>query len=411
MTPVKPFETYKWRWLSVAPTESLLVAPVFLGVLRALARFENHSPSDPALMAALGVVQQETRSPVNLVRTPDRNLIRNSGQYWKGTGLLEAGSREIQLTTLGRRVADGRITQGEFAALMVQQTVLPNSATYSPAEFAKWRAARLEIRPLKLILEVIEELGRRHGGLPSAFLTNEELMRIVIPLAGVKEPAAEIARQLALYRRGRLDISNWPDCAPMDNDPRLAREFLLFLANFGLLQLDLTGQRDQQPFRMAELFDVDAVTAPIAGSIFTGDESAARAVEEVRHSDLPSIIERQRVLTTVTARPGQARFRAQVMSAYAGRCFLTGEEISEVLEAAHIIPVKHGGDDEQHNGLCLRIDIHRLFDSGNLRIRPDGVLAFSETVAASPNYSLLPRSVTFPPFINPANIAWRDNYL
>ena len=371
MTPVKPFDTYKWRWLSVAPTENLLLAPVFLGVLRTLARFEDHAPSDPALMAALGVVQRETNSPVDLVRTAERNLIRNSGQYWKGTGLLNSERGEIQLTALGHRVADGRITQSEFAALMVQQTVLPNSATYSAAEVAKWRKAGLEIRPLKLILEVIAELGRQYGGLPAAFLNNDELIRIVIPLAGVKRPAAVIAGQVALYRLGRLDVSDWPDCAPMDNDPRLAREFLLFLANFGLLQLEATGRRDDQPFRLVELFDVDSITAAVSHSIFSDDESAARAIEEVRHTDLPSIIERQRVLTTVTARPGQARFRARILLAYLGRCFLTGEAISEVLEAAHIVPVKHGGNDDSQNGLCLRIDIHRLFDSGNLRIRPD----------------------------------------
>lgn len=411
MTPNKPFDTYKWRWLSVAPSEGLLVAPVFLGVLRALAQFESHPPSDPALRAALAVVQNETHSTVSLGRNPDRNLIRNSGQYWKGTGLLEPDVGDIQLTSLGRRVASGRITQGEFAALMVQQTVLPNPATYSHQEMAKWHAANLQIRPLKLILDVIGELGRRHGGLRSAFLNNHELIRLVIPLAGAKEPVAVIAHQLALYRTGSLDISAWPNCAPMGNDRRLAREFLLFLANFGLLQLELTGLSDQQPFRVAELFDVDSAAASVADSIFSGDESAARAVEEVRHSPLPSIIERQRALTTVAARPGQARFRAQLIAAYAGRCFLTGEEIPEILEAAHIVPVKHGGADEQNNGFCLRIDIHRLFDSGNLRIRPDGSLTFSDSVAASSNYIGLPRSVTFPDFVNPANIAWRDSYL
>jgi hypothetical protein len=50
------------------------------------------------------------------------------------------------------------VTQAEFAAIMVQQTVLPNTLTYSPQEILKWQTAGLEIRPLALILEILEEL-------------------------------------------------------------------------------------------------------------------------------------------------------------------------------------------------------------------------------------------------------------
>ncbi len=39
---------------------------------------------------------------------------------------------------------------------------------------------------------------------------------------------------------------------------------------------------------------------------------------------------------------------------------------------AHIIPVGHGGTDAVGNGLCMRVDIHRLFDNGKIRIAPDG---------------------------------------
>ena len=409
MSPTKPFDTYKWRWLSVAPTESLLDPPVFLGVLRVLANHETEAPSQAQVLADLARVQQDTGSPVNLARTGDRNLIRNSGQYWKGTGLLTPVSGQIHLTPLGRRVANGAITQGEFAALMVQQTTLPNPWTYSTVEIARWQAAGLEIRPLKLILSVIEDLGR--NGIDSAYLTNNELVKIVIPMAGDQSTSLEIAHNLVLYRQGTLDISDWPDCAPMANDKRLAREFLLFLSNFGLLRLNATGIRDEQRFSLEELFDVDAATAPLGDSIFGDVESAARAVEDMRHSSLPSIVERQRTLTTVLARTGQSGFRSRVLNAFQTRCLITGEEIREVLEAAHIVPVNHGGSDQENNGLCLRVDVHRLFDSGNLRIRPSGELMLSDATGASPNYGALPKQIAIPAFINPANIVWRESYL
>ncbi|HEX2763030.1 MAG TPA: HNH endonuclease signature motif containing protein [Allosphingosinicella sp.] len=411
MTPGKPFDTYKWRWLSVQPSESLLQAPIFLGVLRALLHHEGEAFSSTGLHDELATVQIATRSPVTLARNPIRNLFRNSGQYWRGTGLVAPEPGVVQLTTLGRRVAEGGVTQGEFAALMVQQTVLPNPATYSPEEIAKWQASGVRIRPLKLILEILEELGRQFEP-NSPSLSNEELIEVVIPLAGIKASVPIIARHVIQYRRGRLNVSGWPDCAPEANDKRLAREFLLFLANFGLLRLDASkGMRDQQRFYLDELFDVDAATSAGDASIFADEASAEQAVDEVRHSPLPSIIERQRAITRVLARTGQSKFRSRIMKAYQGRCFLTGETIGEVLEAAHIVPVTNNGADHENNGFCMRVDIHRLYDSGNLRIRADGSLMLSDAVANSPNYKDLPKSINFPAFVNPANIIWRDSYL
>ena len=82
-----------------------------------------------------------------------------------------------------------------------------------------------------------------------------------------------------------------------------------------------------------------------------------------------------------------------------------------MLEAAHIVPVTNGGADTEDNGLCLRVDIHRLFDSGNIRLKADGALTLSEAVAASGNYGGLPQNIPLPAFVNPANVSWRDSYL
>lgn len=410
MTPVKPFDTYKWRWLSVAPTESLLEPPVLLGVLRVLSRHEGESPSAPAIAMELATVQAETRTPVDLVRTPERNLIRNSGQYWKGTGLLSPDRGEIHLTSFGRRIAEGRITQGEFAAIMVQQTVLPNPVTYAPDEVAKWRAANLEIRPLALILAIIDELKRNHGGVKEAFIRPRELIRVVIPLAGMGASAGEIASLVIQFRRGSLDVSSWPDCTPESNDKRLAREFLLFLENFGLCRKVEGSSRLDDRYYADEAFDADAVNSLTTDSIFEGDTQANAVVDAIRHSSLPSIIERQRTTTTVLSRTGQPRFRKQVLNVSGGQCLITGERIAEVLEAAHIIPVNSGGTDDSDNGICLRVDIHRLFDSGNIRLRPSGELQFSDAIRASGNYNTLPARIGIPAFVRMANIEWRDKY-
>lgn len=408
--PAKPFPTYKWRWLSVAPTENLLDPPVFLGVLRVLGRHEHSKPSATAVISELALVTKETNFPGDLARTGNRNLIRNSGQYWKGTGLLRPDGANIELTPLGRKVAEGSVTQGEFAAILVQQTVLPNPWTYSSQELAKWRDAGLQIKPLALILEVLELLGRSHGNTNAAYITPWELIRICIPLAGTKAPSELIAEAIGRHRAGKLDVSDWPNCTPAANDHRLAKEFLRFLANFGLCRRIQKTTAMEDVYQLDELYDVEAAATGPAASIFDRDKNIDSIVEAIRHSPLPSIIERQRTLSMVLVRPGQSRFRELVFRAYSGRCFLTGDSMGEILEAAHIIPVTYGGADERENGICLRVDIHRLFDSNNLRIRPTGTLQFSEALRTSQNYSFLPHMIKIPSFVNPANIDWRDKY-
>lgn len=409
MTPVKPFDTYKWRWLSTMPTENLLDPPVLLGVLRVLARYQGVAPSEPEIADALRVVQNETNTTVNLVRTPERNLIRNSGQYWKGTGLLQPDRGAIQLTSLGARVAEGAITQAEFAALMVQQTVLPNPWTYQPNEISKWNAAGLRIKPLALILEIIEDLKAYGSG--AAYLQTEELIKIVIPLAGAKVQRADIVSFLLRHRNNDLDISDWPNCAPKANDERLAREFLLFLSNFGLCQKVDGRNKSDEKYYSDELFSASTLEDITTASIFGGDVQAEEAIRAIRHSALPSIIERQKTrIVTRSSRSSQSGFRKNILSASNGICLITGERIPEVLEAAHIIPVANNGQDSVDNGICLRVDIHRLFDSGNIRMKSNGDLRFSDAIRESHNYNSLPRRVDVPAFVNPVNIEWRDKY-
>ena len=99
--PTKPFANYKWRWAVYTPTESLNDPPVFLGILRVLRLNEFLKFSSPEVNNGLSIVQTETESTVNLVRSTDRNIFRNSGQYWKGLGMLDEGKRgQIILSNL-----------------------------------------------------------------------------------------------------------------------------------------------------------------------------------------------------------------------------------------------------------------------------------------------------------------------
>ena len=88
-------------------------------------------------------------------------------------------------------------------------------------------------------------------------------------------------------------------------------------------------------------------------------------------ADLTENDERDRLLREVVQRRGQAQFRRALMSAYGGRCAVTGCNAADALEAAHLIGYK--GPNTQHvsNGILLRADIHTLFDLGLLSICPE----------------------------------------
>lgn len=67
-------------------------------------------------------------------------------------------------------------------------------------------------------------------------------------------------------------------------------------------------------------------------------------------------------------RIGQGAFRVLVTDAYTRKCSITGEKTLPVLEAAHIKPYALAGPNSISNGLLLRSDIHKLFDTGYLTI-------------------------------------------
>lgn len=413
-TPILPFEGYKWPWASVEPTESLNDPAVFLGVLRVLQRYEGERTSSPALTAALNTVKRETATRVNVVRTPARNLIRNSGQYWKSKRLIEPTHGKVILTPFGHKVASGDITRAEFASAIIKQMTLPDPIIMSPTVMARWESAGLSIKPLELILEILAQLSESYGG-EQAFITAYELIRIVIPLAGNHVPIVDYVAALAAFRAGKLDISSWPDCAPKSNDKRIAAEYLLFLEHYGFLyKQDTLGHRTryETPYMLA-LGESDLIEKFRHIQVEYGNSLAA--VKSAREVGFPAevelrLVERERVLSSRLARPGQASFRRLLFRAYKGQCLLTRENMSEVLEAIHIRPVKHQGSDQVGNGFLLRVDVHTLFDGGHIRIDPQGSVHYSEATKQSPSYRDLPEQVDLPRFISQQALEWRWNY-
>ncbi len=80
-------------------------------------------------------------------------------------------------------------------------------------------------------------------------------------------------------------------------------------------------------------------------------------------------------------RAAQVEFRKNVLLAYGNKCAISGFTTQQALEAAHIRPHSEDGDNRTANGLPLRQDLHALFDSGLIRIRPDTLEIVVEDIA------------------------------
>lgn len=77
---------------------------------------------------------------------------------------------------------------------------------------------------------------------------------------------------------------------------------------------------------------------------------------------------RRRIERSIIARQGSGAFRAAVLEAFEGRCAISGYDVPEGLEAAHIVPYRGAHTNTVTNSLLLRADLHTLFDRGLIEI-------------------------------------------
>ncbi len=77
----------------------------------------------------------------------------------------------------------------------------------------------------------------------------------------------------------------------------------------------------------------------------------------------------------IAGRQGQAGFRSGLLARFKERCCVTGCNIQDILEAAHIDPFHETQNHDWWNGIILRCDIHTLFDLNLLTIRMKDTLS------------------------------------
>lgn len=410
--PDKPFPDFKWQWACFQCTEGLNDPVLLLGVLSRMRKLEKMGKdikySSVEFAQELKDLSNDTKDSIGVDlarRTGDRNLIRNSGQYWRAVGLIPPADRSgiIQLTDFGRRVAEHDISQAEFAAITVQTFKLPNQNVQSPEECKKWLNKGLVIYPLRLILSILCRLHEINDN--QSYITAEELIRIVIPLSGCEVGIEDYVNFIIWFRAGKISLIGWPDCCTRANDKRMAKEFLLFLSNYGYL-IEYIGDSKGKAYCINSVI-LEEIYAIIREK--PKNESLTQSLEDIRSTAVTSEVERKRVQSFYNSRPNQASFRRQVLKA-CERCVITNVTMPEVLEAAHIKPFKYKGEDTIANGFAMRTDIHTLFDTGHLRIAVDGRVELS-TRARMDYGATIPPKIEIPSFINKEFLRWRwENY-
>lgn len=108
---------------SLQCTERLNDPVILLGVLCRMRKLEllgqNLKYSSPEFAKEILELSNDVSDSIKVNlggRTGERNIIRNSSQYWRAVGLIPNDrSGRIQLTEFGRKVADRDTSQTEFA--------------------------------------------------------------------------------------------------------------------------------------------------------------------------------------------------------------------------------------------------------------------------------------------------------
>ncbi len=82
----------------------------------------------------------------------------------------------------------------------------------------------------------------------------------------------------------------------------------------------------------------------------------------------------------VSQRKGQSEFKGKILKAYENKCCITGEACPELLEAAHLQSYLTESSNHIQNGVLLRVDLHRLYDSGLLFIDSHYIVHISSLI-------------------------------
>jgi hypothetical protein len=142
--------------------------------------------------------------------------------------------------------------------------------------------------------------------------------------------------------------------------------------NAGVLGLPIFVILERNKIRnvqLAQVSDFDDVSRCFLFEF--GEHSSEKLVIEVDAA--PFEIEARRNLSTteITRIERSPRFKFETIKRYRGVCAVSEIAVLQMLDGAHVVPVKNGGSDDLRNGLLLSASHHRAFDANLWAIKPE----------------------------------------
>jgi hypothetical protein len=133
------------------------------------------------------------------------------------------------------------------------------------------------------------------------------------------------------------------------------------------------------------------IAAFTQGKVLTGDDAAADEDRSSNDPYAPNMGDtRDLILRSIKARRGQRKFRNGLLRRYGGCCLITGCNVLDIVEAAHIWPYRGDKDNHPENGLLLRADLHTLFDLDMIAVHPgDLTISVAPVLHHIPEYAAL----------------------
>ncbi|QRO33316.1 HNH endonuclease [Chromobacterium violaceum] len=120
----------------------------------------------------------------------------------------------------------------------------------------------------------------------------------------------------------------------------------------------------------------NAIQAMRAEASFSSNPIAAEEPAQPLETELQRF-------SQVQVRPHQAAFREAVFRKCGGRCVISGCNVPEAVEAAHLTGRNwREGHNSSEDGILLRRDLHALYDAGLLVISDDGLAHFDSKVGS-----------------------------
>lgn len=139
---------------------------------------------------------------------------------------------------------------------------------------------------------------------------------------------------------------------------------------------------EEEKFQRPSDYDIDFAIQVVKYKYFNQYDPFTNFIDKATDFNLVNE-PREEYRKEVSQRKGQSEFRGKILKAYNNKCCISGETCPELLEASHLQSYLTQYSNHIQNGILLRVDLHRLYDSGLLFIDSNYVVHISSILEST----------------------------